>query len=325
MDARRIETLWSHVHWLSVLGMLGSFTAAAQRLGVSKAAMSQRIAELERATGVPLVLRTTRSVRLTEAGQQLTDATAGAFQAISTAFAGIKDLADAPRGRLRVTAPVALARQQIVPLLPAFLRAHPEVRIELDLADRLVPLAQEGYDLAIRHTPAPPETHVAWALCATRSLLVASRAYLRRRGEPAAPGDLAQHECLHYLRPGEAPAWQLLPLQAEGQAATTGGGPATAPQDGKVTVPVTGCFAANNSEALREAALAGLGIALLPDFSAQAALRAGKLVPVLPGWQPVGSFGEHLYAIRPYSPYVPRAVQALVGFLRESLAGGFAA
>ena len=325
MDARRIETLWSHVHWLSVLGMLGSFTAAAQRLGVSKAAMSQRIAELERATGVPLVLRTTRSVRLTEAGQQLTDATVGAFQAISTAFAGIKDLADAPRGRLRVTAPVALARQQIVPLLPAFLRAHPEVRIELDLADRLVPLAQEGYDLAIRHTPAPPETHVAWALCATRSLLVASRAYLRRRGEPAAPGDLARHECLHYLRPGEAPAWQLLPLQAEGQAATTGGGPATAPQDGKVTVPVTGCFAANNSEALREAALAGLGIALLPDFSAQAALRAGKLVPVLPGWQPVGSFGEHLYAIRPYSPYVPRAVQALVGFLRESLAGGFAA
>ena len=325
MDARRIETLWSHVHWLSVLGMLGSYTAAAQRLGVSKAAMSQRIAELERAAGVPLVLRTTRSVRLTEAGQQLADATAGAFLAISTAFAGIKDLADAPRGRLRVTAPVALARQQIVPLLPAFLRAHPEVRIELDLADRLVPLAQEGYDLAIRHTPAPPETHVAWALCATRSLLVASRAYLRRRGEPLVPADLARHECLHYLRPGETPAWQLLPLQADGHAATTSGGPATAAADRKITVPVTGCFVANNSEALREAALAGLGIALLPDFSAQAALRAGKLVSVLPGWQPVGSFGDHLYAIRPYSPYVPRAVQALVGFLRESLAGGFAA
>ena len=91
----------------------------------------------------------------------------------------------------------------------------------------------------------------------------------------------------------------------------------------KITIPVSGCFAANNSEALREAALAGLGIALLPDFSAQAALRAGKLVAVLPAWQPVGSFGEQLYAIRPYSPYVPRAVQALVGFLREALAGGF--
>jgi len=312
VDIRRIETLWSHVHWLCVLGTLGSFTAAAQRLGVSKAAMSQRITDLERAAGVPLVLRTTRSVRLTEAGQQLADATGGAFEAIGTAFAGIKDLAATPRGRLRLTAPVALARQQIVPLLPAFLRAHPEVRLDLDLSDRLVPLAQEGYDLAIRHTHAPPETHTAWALCATRSLLVASRAYLRRRGTPAEPADLAQHDCLHYLRPGDAPAWQLTPLAA-------GSDPAP-----KLTVPIGGPFAANNSEALREAALAGLGIALLPDFSAQAALRAGKLVPVLPGWQPVGSFGEQLYAIRPYSPYVPRAVQALVGFLRDALQQGFA-
>lgn len=304
-DTRRIETLWSHVHWLTVLGQLGSFTAAAQRLGVSKAAMSARIAELERAAGVPLVLRTTRSVRLTEAGQQLADATAGAFAAIGTAFAGIKDLAAAPRGLLRLTAPVALARQQLVPRLPEFLRAHPEVRIELDLSDRLVPLAQEGFDLAIRHTHAPPETHVAWPLCATHSVLVASRAYLRRRGTPADPSELAAHDCLHYLRAGEAPAWQLLARGA------------------KRTVPVAGPFAANNSEALREAALGGLGIALLPDFSAQAALAAGKLVRVLPGWTPVGSFGEQLYAIRPYSPYVPRAVQALVNYLREALRGGF--
>ena len=329
-DTRRIETLWSHVHWLSVLGTLGSFTAAAQRLGVSKAAMSQRIADLERAAGVPLVLRTTRSVRLTEAGQQLADATGSAFAQISTAFAGIKDLAAMPRGRLRVTAPVALARQQIVPRLPAFLRAHPEVRIELDLSDRLVPLAQEGYDLAIRHSPAPPDTHVAWTLCATRSLLVASRAYLRRRGTPAEPADLAQHDCLHYLRPGEPPAWQLAPVAAASASASSSASAAAAAEMAvtvavaqKITVPVSGCFAANNSEALREAALAGLGIALLPDFSAQAALRAGKLVAVLPAWQPVGSFGEQLYAIRPYSPYVPRAVQALVGFLREALAGGF--
>jgi len=312
LNDSRAEQLWGHLHWLGVLGTLGSFTAAAQRLGVSKAAMSARIAELERAAGVPLVLRTTRSVRLTEAGQQLADATAGAFDSIATAFAGIKDLAAAPRGRLRLTAPVALARQQIVPLLPAFLRAHPEVRIDLDLSDRLVPLAQEGYDLAIRHTHAPPDTHIAWPLCATRSLLVASRAYLRRRGTPATPADLASHDCLHYLRPGDAPAWQMT---------------MTAPVDGeagaKVTVPVAGPFAANNSEALREAALAGLGIALLPDFSAQAALRAGKLVAVLPGWRPEGSFGAQLYAIRPYSPYVPRAVQALVGHLREGLAAGF--
>lgn len=308
MDPRRIDTLWSHVHALSVLGMLGSYTAAAQRLGLSKAAMSQRIAELERAAGVPLVLRTTRSVRLTEAGQRLADATAGAFDTIATAFSGVRDLAEQPRGRLRITAPVALARQQLVPRLPDFLRAHPEVRIELDLADRLVPLAQEGYDLAIRHTHAPPDTHVAWTLCATRSLLVASRAYLRRRGTPATPDELRGHDCLHYLRPGDAPAWTL--VDGDGR---------------ETTVPVAGPFAANNSEALREAALRGLGIALLPDFSAQAALREDRLQPVLAGWRPVGSFGEQLYAIRPYSPYVPRAVQALVAWLRQELAPGFAA
>ena len=312
MAERRIETLWSHVHWLSVLGLAGSFTAAAQRLGVSKAAMSQRITELEQAAGVPLVQRTTRSLRLTEAGQQLVDATAGAFETINTAFAGIRDLAATPRGRLRLTAPVALARQQIVPLLPAFLRAHPQVRIELDLSDRLVPLAQEGFDLAIRHCPAPPDSHVAWALCATRAWLVASRAYLRRRGTPQVPADLAQHDCLSYFRAGDTPAWQLQALAGEGRVLGQ-----------KLAVPVTGSFAANNSEALREAALAGLGIALLPDFSALAALRAGKLVKLLPDWQPVGSFGEQIYAVRPYSPQVPRAVQALVAYLRDALAGGF--
>lgn len=312
MAERRIETLWSHVHWLSVLGLAGSFTAAAQRLGVSKAAMSQRITELEQAAGVPLVQRTTRSLRLTEAGQQLVDATAGAFETINTAFAGIRDLAATPRGRLRLTAPVALARQQIVPLLPAFLRAHPQVRIELDLSDRLVPLAQEGFDLAIRHCPAPPDSHVAWALCATRAWLVASRAYLRRRGTPQVPADLAQHDCLSYFRAGDTPAWQLQALAGEGRVLGQ-----------KLAVPVAGSFAANNSEALREAALAGLGIALLPDFSALAALRAGKLVKLLPDWQPVGSFGEQIYAVRPYSPQVPRAVQALVAYLRDALAGGF--
>ena len=311
MDSRKIEALWSHVHWLTVLGQQGSYTAAAQRLGVSKAAMSQRIVELERAAGVPLVRRTTRSVRLTEAGQQLVDATQGAFEQIARSFAGVKDLAATPRGLLRVTAPVAFARQQLVPRLHDFFKAHPEVRVELELSDRLSALAQEGFDLAIRHSASVPDTHVAWSLCETRSVLVASRAYLRKRGTPQAPEDLAAHDCLHYLRPQETPAWRF----------ERAGGRATR----KVTVAVKGPFAANNSEALREAALGGLGIALLPDFSAQAALQARKLARVLPEWQPVGAFGEQLYAIRPYSPYVPRAVQAFVAYLRETLKAGFPA
>jgi DNA-binding transcriptional LysR family regulator len=308
-DPSRRHPLWAHVHALTVLGEAGSFTAAAQRLGLSKAAMSQRVAELEAAAGVPLVRRTTRSVRLTEAGQQLADSTRGAFTAIEQAFSGVQDLADAPRGLLRVTAPVALARQQIVPHLPPFLRRYPELRLELDLSDRLSPLAQEGFDLAIRHTSTPPDTHVAWALCATHSVLVASPAYLQAHGAPQQPADLAGHAGLHYPRPGDTPVWQLEPV---------GGG-------ARVSVPVHGPLAANNSEALREAALGGLGIALLPDFSAQAALAAGDLVGVLPGWQPVGAFGSHLWALRPHTAQVPRAVRLLVDCLREALAPGFGA
>lgn len=304
---RRVDAMWSHVHALNVLETAGSFTAAASRLGISKAAMSQRIAELERAAAVPLVRRTTRSVRLTEAGQQLVDATRHAFETIDQAFAGVRDLAGAPRGLLRVTCPVALGRQQLVPRLHAFLRAHPQVRVELDLSDRLITLAQEGFDLAIRHTAAAPDTHVAWPLCTTRSCLVATRGYLRRRGSPEHPDELAAHDCLHYLRPGEQPTWQFESLDGAGRA----------------SVAVRGSFAANNSEAIREAALGGLGIALLPDFSAQSALREQRLVGVLPRWQPVGAFASQIYAIRPYSPYVPRAVQAFVAFVREAFAPGF--
>jgi len=309
MKEQKIAALWGHLHWLSILAQQGSYTAAAARLGVSKAAMSQRIAELERAARVTLVQRTTRSVRLTEAGQKLVDDTRLAFEQIEHSFAQVRDLADQPSGLVRITAPVALARQQLMPLLSEFLRDHPQLRIELDLSDRLSALASEGFDLAIRHTERAPDTHVAWALCTTQSVLVASRSYLRRRGEPQTPTDLQSHNCLHYPRSQDSPAWTFEDLQ----------------HSERVTVPVTGNFAANNSEALREAALSGAGIALMPDFSAQAALVQGKLQRVLPKWSPVGAFADTIYAIRPYTPHVPRAVAALVEALRKGLAGGFGA
>ncbi len=310
MDAQKITSLWGHLHWLSVLAQQGSYTAAAARLGVSKAAVSQRIAELERAARVPLVQRTTRSVRLTEAGQRLVDDTRAPFEQIAQSFAQVRDLAEQPSGLLRVTAPVALARQQLMPLLTEFLRLHPQVRLELDMADRLRSLATEGFDLAIRHTERAPDTHVAWTLCATASVLVATRAYLRRAGTPQGPADLAQHNCLHYPRSQELPVWRFTPV-------------APAKRREALSLPVHGSLAANNSEALREAALAGAGIALLPDFSAQDALRKGQLVRVLPGWDVDGGFGRQLFAIRPYTAHVPRAVSALVAHLRAGLAAGF--
>lgn len=316
MDTQKIESLWVHLHWLTILGEQGSFTAAAARLGVSKAAMSQRIAELERAAGVPLVRRTTRSVRLTEAGERLVDDTRASFEQIADSFAGVRELAAAPRGSLRVTAPVAFARQQLVQRIPEFLRAYPEVRLELELSDRLRSLAKEGFDLAVRHAAAPPETHVAWTLATTHSVLVASRAYLRRRGEPQLPKALELHDCLYYPREQAVPTWTLV-RDRKGKTART-------PESERVTVRVTGPFAANNSEALRDAAMAGLGIALLPDFSAQSGLQTGRLVKVLSDWRPVDAFGEKLYAVRPYSAHVPRAVAAFVDFLKQAFAGGFA-
>jgi DNA-binding transcriptional LysR family regulator len=295
---------------LAVLGQTRSYTQAARRLGISKASVSVRIAELERTAGVPLVRRTTRSVGLTQAGQQLADETGPAFERIEQSFAGIRDLAGSPRGLVRVTAPVALGRQYIAPTLPGFLRQYPEIRLELDLSDRFVNLAQEGFDLAVRHTQAPPETHVAWQLCPSRSLLVASADYLARHGRPTHPSDLARHACLLYLRDAAGQSWSF--ERGSGRRAE------------RVVIPVNGPLRANNSEVLREAVLGGLGVGLLPDFSAAGHLGPKQLVPLLPEWRPLGFFGEAVYAIRPWSAQVPRAVQCLVDHLRQALAGGFA-
>jgi DNA-binding transcriptional LysR family regulator len=151
---------------------------------------------------------------------------------------------------------------------------------------------------------------VAWLLCRTASVLVASRGYLRRCGTPSGPAELAGHACLHYPRGPDGSFWSFEP--ADGRAGA------------RVTVPIGGPLAVNNSEALRDAAQAGLGVALLPDFSAQAGLRSGQLVAVLPGWTPVGSFADHIHAIRPYALHVPRAVTHFVQHLRASFGGGFA-
>ena len=303
---------FADLHLLAVLAQTRSYTQAARRLGVSKASASMRIAELERAAGVPLVRRTTRSVGLTEAGLQLVEETRDAFERIEQSFAGIRDLAGNPRGVVRVTAPVALGRQHVVPTLAPFLRRYPEIRIELDLTDRFVNLAQEGFDLAVRHSHQPPDTHVAWTLCDTHSVLVASPEYLRRNGTPAHPSELAAHQCLLYLRGTAAgQSWSF-----ERDTRKPAGDP--------VLVTVQGPLRANNSEALREAVLGGLGIGLLPDFSAATHLGPRKLLRVLPEWRPRGCFGERIFAIRPWSAQVPRAVQCLVDHLRAELSRGFA-
>lgn len=302
MKMLKTDALWIHLHWLVTLAEQGSFTRAAERLDVSKAAMSQKIRELEEAAGVPLVQRTTRSVRLTSAGEKLVEELRGPFAQIAQSFFSVRDAAGPLRGVVRITAPVAFARQQLLSHITAFLLEYPQVRIQLEVSDRLVSLSSEGFDLAIRHGEQIPETHVAQRLCDTATVLVASPAYLKRYGTPQTPAELAQHQCLYYPRGMESPRWRFVAQQQPLE---------------KVEITVSGPFATNNSETIRDAAIQGLGIALLPDFSAQSALEEQQLTQLLPGWQPVDAFAERLWIVRPYAAQVPRAVSEFIWWLRD--------
>lgn len=307
MSTPQIASVLPDLHLLTVIAQTRSLTQAARRLGVSKASVSSRLRELERAVGMSLVRRTTRTIALTPPALQLVDDTRASFTRIEQSFEQIRDLAGAPRGLLRITAPVALGRQRIAPSIPDFVRRFPEIRLELDLSDHCVNLAQEGFDLAVRHARSIPDTYIARVLCESRSLLMASPAYLQQRGYPEHPEDLARHDCLLYLRDAAAQSWSF-----EKVSARKGGE--------RVSVPVSGPFKANNSEVLREAICGGLGIGLLPDFSARNELSSGAMEPVLPGWRPVGFFGDRIYAVRPGATRAPRPVECAIEHLRQLFA-----
>ncbi|WP_233237092.1 LysR family transcriptional regulator [Bordetella sp. LUAb4] len=309
MSADTIAPHVADIYLLTVVSQTRSFTQAARRLGISKASVSGRIHDLERSLGLPLVRRTTRSVSMTEAGQLLVSGAQNAFGALYDSVNAARQTMDQPRGLVRVSAPVAFGRQHLAPLVTPFLQAYPEVTLELDLADRFVNLENEGFDLAVRHADNVPESYVAWPLLRTEAGLLASPDYVARHGAPMHPQELIDHVCLHYLRPGAADMWSFVPR-------------AGAPT--RIDIPIRGRFRANNSEALRDAVRGGLGIGLLPDFSALA--DTVDLVPILPDWRVIGFFGQTIYALRPWSATVPPAVRCLVDFLKahlpEQVSGG---
>lgn len=297
------STPFSDMHLLTMLAETQSFVQAAERLGISRSSASMRIAALERAAGVPLVRRSTRQVSLTEAGQQLVAEVGPAFERIRDSFNAVHDLSGAPRGTLRLTAPVALGRQHISPSLGSFLVRYPEVRLELELTDRLVNLAHEGFDLAIRHARHIPDNYVVWELARSESALVASPEYLERKGRPRHPAELSSHDVVLYTGSPKS-----LAFQREGG-------------DGEpVYADVRPRFTANNSEVLREVVLSGAGLGLLPDFSINGDEK-GRLERVLPEWQVQGYFGTHIIAVRPFSPQVPLAVHCMVDHLRSVFGG----
>ena len=274
-----------------------SFSEAARRLGVSKSAVSKQVAGLERSLKARLLNRTTRRLSLTEVGTAFYEHCARMVAEAEAAELAVSRLYAEPRGVLRVTSPAAFGHLHIAPAIPDFIRRHPDVSVQIVMNDRTVDLAEEGFDIAIRMSRDKAPNVVARTLAPVRWAVCAAPDYLKRSGMPQAPHDLARHNCLFYSFLETASEWRF-----------TGNAGATA-------VPVAGNFTVNNSEALREAVLKGLGIALLPTFTVGADLRAKRLRQVLAGYRAHGTFGEEVYAVYLPTRYLSPKVRAFVDFL----------
>lgn len=274
-----------------------NFTAAANRLSLSKQFVSRRVMALEETLGVQLLIRNTRKLAVTDLGQEFYERAKrilgeveDAEQAMSLRRAGL-------RGLLRVSAPMSFGMAHLSPLVAMFLREHGDVRFEMDLSDRTVDVVGEGFDMAIRIGTLPDSTLIAQKLVDVRVVACCSPAYLKRRGAPAVPADLQRHSCLLYGH-GGAVSWDFV-------------------VDGVVKgVDVHGPLRANNGDLIRDAAVAGLGIVRLPDFIVADALRSGQLVPVLEAFLPGAT---SVYAVYPQHRQSSVTIRAFVEFLRKHL------
>jgi len=276
-----------------------SFSAAALRLGISKSAVSKQIAWLEKQLGARLINRTTRRLSLTDVGMTFYEHSARIVAEAEAAELSVSHLRSGPRGVLRLTAPAAFGHLHIAPAIPDFLARHAEVTVQMVMNDRVIDLAEEGYDLAIRMTAEQHPGTVARRLAPVRWVVCATPRYLKQHGVPRAPADLARHNCLFYSFLQSSSDWVF-----DSEA-------------GSVHVRVTGRFSVSNSEALRVGVLQGLGIALLPTFTVGADIQAGTLKPLLPGYAPRGTFGTDVYAVYLPTRYLSPKIRAFVDFLVE--------
>ncbi|RQS73422.1 LysR family transcriptional regulator [Burkholderia sp. Bp8963] len=282
----------------------GSMSAAARLLDLPKSTVSKRVAELERTLGARLVHRTSRSFRLTPVGADFfIHARAAVIEAESARDAVLRQAAE-PRGVVRITSSVPVAQHFLAPCLPAFAAAHPKLQLQIHAGDRLVDLAQEGFDIAVRShfAPLPDSALVQRPLAVSPIILVASPAYLARCGEPAEPAGLAQHDGLY-------PNLQSAPWRVSRGTDS-------------VEIAPRPRLHADESTVLLQAAVAGLGIACLPDWIAGDALRTGALVHVLPAWH-AGQVTTTL--LMPHRRGQLPAVRAVVDFLVQHVAGPRAA
>ncbi|EJL08356.1 LysR family transcriptional regulator [Pseudomonas chlororaphis] len=291
----RIECMRAFVVTVDANG----FAAAARAMDVPRSKVSKQIQALEEAIGVQLLHRTTRSLHLTEAGAEYYESAREVLAAVDEAEQRARDGIGELRGVLRVNAPMSFGLRRLGPLVPLFHEQHPNIELQLVLSDQQVDPVRGGFDVTIRIASLADSSMVAKLLAPAPRIMVASPDYLKRAGTPQTPRDLTAHQCLNYGYLQSGVSLQL--------------------SNGKDTqrVHVTGPLHANNGDLLAQAAEAGMGIALLPDFIVADALTAGRLVPVLCEWQapPIS-----IHAVYPSARRVPQKTRAFIEFLVAQLA-----
>ncbi|NKF20903.1 LysR family transcriptional regulator [Solimonas marina] len=278
----------------------GSFVAAAEALGVSKAAVSRHVAELEQRLGVRLLHRTTRKLSLTDEGRRFYARSKELLAAIDEAESELVPQRGEPRGLVRVNAPLTFGMLHLAPLWGAFMARHPQVTLDVTLADRTVDLIEDGYDLAVRITARERLANamlVARPLATSRIVACASPGYLRQFGTPQTPADLAAHRIIAYSYWASGDEWVYR-------------GP-----DGDGRVRLRPCMHTNNGDTCRLVALQDQGLILQPDFLVGDDLKRGLLVEVLADYR---TPDIEVFALYPTRKHLPLKVRALIDFLAEA-------
>lgn len=278
----------------------GSFTGAAERLGTSSGQASKLVSRLEAELGVRLLNRTTRSVSPTEAGRAYHDRLKPLVDEFEALEMDIRNASQSPRGRLRVTAPLTFGALELAPALNAFAARYPDIALDVSFSDRVANLVDEGFDMAVRVGRPEDSSLVSRKLCDVRIVVVGAPSYLDRRGEPASPEDLADHDCIIDANFRDPDRWCFREAGEER------------------AVPVRGRIRYSNAEACLSAAEAGLGLACAPAFVAGEALRTGRVRLLLSDFEPA-PYAVH--ALYPHSRHLAAKVRALVDFLADRYRG----
>ena len=277
----------------------GGFSAAARSLHLSPSAVSKLVTRLEDRLGARLLNRTTRRLSLTEEGDAFYQRATQILTEIDEAELAVARLHAIPGGQLRVTAAVAFAIYQIVPVLPAFLKRYPELHVELDVNDRIVDLVQEGFDVGVRTGARQDSSLVSRLLAHDQRTICAAPSYLERHGMPKTPADLMQHNCITWTgNPGGLNDW---PFKGAG---------------GPYTIRIRGNVEVNNGEALHEMVLAGVGIAHMAEFRIGEDVKAGRLMHLLADHHRAVDLPIHV--VYPHRRHLSARVRAFVDFLVET-------